>query len=125
LNSDFLIRGVVILKPILGVDIETYSPVPLPKTGVYRYVDTDEFQILLFSYAYDDGPVYTVDMACGERLPEKVRIHIHCAKPGLIIGRGGAEIDKLRANIEKRIGKSAAINIIEIKNMDLSAQLVA
>ncbi|MCQ2407962.1 MAG: 30S ribosomal protein S3 [Oscillospiraceae bacterium] len=60
-----------------------------------------------------------------ERLPEKVRIHIHCAKPGLIIGRGGAEIDKLRASIEKRIGKSAAINIIEIKNMDLSAQLVA
>ena len=60
-----------------------------------------------------------------ERLPEKVRIHIHCAKPGLIIGRGGTEIDKLRANIEKRIGKSVAINIIEIKNMDLSAQLVA
>ncbi|MBP0970692.1 MAG: 30S ribosomal protein S3 [Oscillospiraceae bacterium] len=60
-----------------------------------------------------------------ERLPEKVRIHIHCAKPGLIIGRGGTEIDKLRASIEKRIGKSVAINIIEIKNMDLSAQLVA
>ncbi len=60
-----------------------------------------------------------------ERLPEKVRIHIHCAKPGLIIGRGGTEIDKLRANIEKRIGKSVAINIIEIKNMDMSAQLVA
>ena len=60
-----------------------------------------------------------------ERLSEKVRIHIHCAKPGLIIGRGGTEIDKLRANIEKRIGKSVAINIIEIKNMDLSAQLVA
>ena len=62
-----------------------------------------------------------------ERLPEKVRIHIHCAKPGLIIGRGGTEIDKLRATIEKRMGngKSVAINIIEIKNMDLSAQLVA
>ncbi len=60
-----------------------------------------------------------------ERIPEKVRIHIHCAKPGLIIGRGGTEIDKLRANIEKRIGKSVAINIIEIKNMDMSAQLVA
>ena len=60
-----------------------------------------------------------------ERLPEKVRIHIHCAKPGLIIGRGGTEIDKLRANIEKRINKPVAINIIEIKNMDLSAQLVA
>ena len=60
-----------------------------------------------------------------ERIPEKVRIHIHCAKPGLIIGRGGTEIDKLRANIEKKIGKSVAINIIEIKNMDMSAQLVA
>ncbi len=60
-----------------------------------------------------------------ERLPEKVRVHIHCAKPGLIIGRGGTEIDKLRATLEKRIGKSVSINIIEIKNMDLSAQLVA
>ena len=60
------------MKTILGIDIETYSPVPLPKTGVYRYVDTDEFEILLFSYAYDDGPVQTVDMACGEQLPENV-----------------------------------------------------
>ena len=61
------------MKTILGIDIETYSPVPLPKTGVYRYVDTDDFEILLFSYAYDDGPVQTVDMACGEQLPENVR----------------------------------------------------
>ena len=60
------------MKPILGIDIETYSPVPLPKTGVYRYVDSDEFEILLFSYAYDDGPVYTVDLASGERLPDGV-----------------------------------------------------
>ena len=60
------------MKTILGIDIETYSPVPLPKTGVYRYVDTDDFEILLFSYAYDDGPVQTVDMACGEQLPENV-----------------------------------------------------
>ncbi len=60
------------MKPILGIDIETYSPVPLPKAGVYKYVDTDEFEILLFSYAYDDGPVRTVDMASGESLPESV-----------------------------------------------------
>ena len=60
------------MKTILGIDIETYCPVPLPKTGVYRYVDTDDFEILLFSYAYDDGPVQTVDMACGEQLPENV-----------------------------------------------------
>ena len=63
---------VIEMKPILGIDIETYSPVPLPKTGVYRYADSDEFEILLFSYAYDDGPVYTVDMACGEHLPDTV-----------------------------------------------------
>ena len=60
------------MKPILGIDIETYSPVPLPKTGVYRYVDSDEFEILMFSYAYDDGPVHTVDLASGERLPDSV-----------------------------------------------------
>lgn len=60
-----------------------------------------------------------------ERLTEKVRVHIHCAKPGLVIGKGGTEIEKLRASIQKKIGKDVLINIIEIKNMDLSAQLVA
>ena len=64
------------MRAILGIDIETYSPVPLPKTGVYRYVDTDDFEILLFSYAYDDGPVQTVDMACGEQLPENVLVDL-------------------------------------------------
>ena len=64
--------GVISLKRILGIDIETYSPVPLPKTGVYRYVDADEFEMLLFSYAYDDGPVQTVDLACGEKIPDSV-----------------------------------------------------
>ena len=68
----FSFPGGDLMKPILGIDIETYSPVPLPKTGVYRYVDSDEFEILLFSYAYDDGPVCTVDMASGEQLPDNV-----------------------------------------------------
>lgn len=57
---------------ILGVDIETYSSAPLSKCGVYRYSDAPDFEILLFSYAYDDEPVQTVDMACGERLPADV-----------------------------------------------------
>ena len=60
-----------------------------------------------------------------ERNADKIRVHIHCAKPGLIIGRGGAEIDKLRATLEKKTGKSVNINIIEVKVMDLDAQLVA
>ena len=60
-----------------------------------------------------------------ERFADKVRIHIHCAKPGIVIGRGGAEIEKLRANVEKMIGKSVAINIVEVKQPDINAQLVA
>lgn len=61
-----------------------------------------------------------------ERFAEdKVRIHIHCAKPGLVIGRGGTEIEKLRAKLEKMMGKQVAINILEIKQPDLDAQLVA
>ena len=55
----------------------------------------------------------------------RVRIHIHCAKPGMVIGRGGSEIEKLRAQCEKMLGKPVVINIIEIKNPDMNAQLVA
>ncbi len=60
-----------------------------------------------------------------ERFADKVKIHIHCAKPGIVIGRGGAEIEKLRLNVEKMIKKSVAINIIEVKQPDVEAQLVA
>ncbi len=56
---------------------------------------------------------------------DKVRIHIHCAKPGIVIGRGGAEIEKLRLQLEKKMGKSVSINILEIKTPDMDAQLVA
>ena len=61
-----------------------------------------------------------------ERFAEdKVRIHIHCGKPGIVIGRGGAEIEKLRVQLEKMMNKSVAINILEVKQPDLDAQLVA
>ena len=55
---------------VLHLDIETYSSAPLPKCGVYRYCDAHDFEILLLSYAFDDAPVVTVDMACGETLPD-------------------------------------------------------
>ena len=55
----------------------------------------------------------------------KVKINIYCAKPGMVIGRGGTEIDKLRVELEKRIGKSVNLNIVEIRNSDTNAQLVA
>ncbi len=60
-----------------------------------------------------------------ERDASKVRIHIHCAKPGIVIGKGGAEIDKLRLQCEKILGKPVTINIVEVKSPDLNAQLVA
>ena len=60
-----------------------------------------------------------------ERFADKVKINIHCAKPGHVIGRGGEDIDKLKADIEKKIGKTVAINIFEVKSPDLNAQLVA
>jgi small subunit ribosomal protein S3 len=60
-----------------------------------------------------------------ERFAENVKIHIHCAKPGLAIGQGGKKIDELRAEVEKMIGKKVNINIVEVKQPDLCAQLVA
>ena len=63
-----------------------------------------------------------------ERDAKRVRINIHCAKPGMVIGKQGAEIEKLKAECAKRLGKDASevfINIVEIKNPDLDATLVA
>ena len=60
-----------------------------------------------------------------ERSNTGVKVVIHCAKPGVVIGRGGAEIEKLRAELEKMLGKSVAVNVAEVKLPDLNAQLVA
>lgn len=60
-----------------------------------------------------------------ERDAQRVRVHIHCAKPGIVIGRNGTEIEKLRLNCQKMIGKTVHINIVEVKNPDLNATLVA
>ena len=60
-----------------------------------------------------------------ERDNAKVKIFIHCSRPGVIIGKGGTEIEKLRLDMEKRIGKPCAISIVEVKNPDTDAQLVA
>ena len=56
---------------------------------------------------------------------ETVKVFIHCAKPGMIIGKGGSEIEKLREEVEKLTGKKAAVNVVEVKPVDMDAQLVA
>lgn len=60
-----------------------------------------------------------------ERKDAKTHIIIFCARPGQIIGRGGAEMEKIRTSVEKMIGKSVTLNIVEVKSPDLNAQLVA
>lgn len=56
----------------LAIDIETFSDVDLINCGVYKYTDSDRFEILLFAYSVDDGETKIVDLACGEKLPDEV-----------------------------------------------------
>ena len=60
-----------------------------------------------------------------ERTADKVRINIHCARPGIVIGKGGAEIERIRLSVEKMIGKPVALSIVEVRTPDTNAQLVA
>ena len=60
-----------------------------------------------------------------ERDASRVRINLHCAKPGMVIGKGGSEIDKLRVQCEALLKKPVHINIVEIKSPDMNAQLIA
>lgn len=62
---------------ILSIDIETYSDQDITKVGAYRYVDTLEFEILLFAYAYDDEPVKIIDLAMGEEIPKQIIKDLH------------------------------------------------
>ena len=58
----------------LSIDIETYSSISLQKSGVYRYVEAPDFEILLFGYSVDSGPVRVIDLACDEK--RGVRLYV-------------------------------------------------
>ena len=60
-----------------------------------------------------------------ERDSHRVRVFIHCAKPGIVIGKGGEQIEKYKAQLEKMVGMPVALNVVEVKSPDLNAQLVA
>ena len=60
-----------------------------------------------------------------ERDSAKVRSFIHCSRPGVVIGKGGAEIERIRLSVEKMIGKPVALSIVEVRTPDTNAQLVA
>ena len=78
---------------LMGIDFETYSSAPLPRCGVYRYCDAPDFEILLFSYAFDDEPVQTIDLASGETLPKEVISALE--DPGIIKVAYNAQFERV------------------------------
>ena len=60
-----------------------------------------------------------------ERSADTVTVYLHCARPGVVIGKGGEQIEQYRATVEKMIGKKVKLNIVEVRNPDMNAQLVA
>lgn len=67
----------------LAIDIETFSSVDLKKSGVYKYAEAPDFEIQLFSYSYNEGPVTTLDLTMGEQLPDEViadLVNVDCRK---------------------------------------------
>lgn len=60
-----------------------------------------------------------------EKFANKIRLSIHAAKPGIVIGKGGSEIEKLKKDVETLTGKAVILNVIEVKAPDMCAQLVA
>ena len=81
------------MPALMGLDLETYSSAPLPKCGVYRYCDAPDFEILLFSYAFDDESVQTVDLASGNVLPQEVISALE--DPGIIKVAYNAQFERV------------------------------
>ncbi|MDD2372023.1 MAG: 30S ribosomal protein S3 [Syntrophomonadaceae bacterium] len=94
------------------------------------YADRDYTELLHEDYKirhYIKEHFYTAGISKVEiqRTGNRVRITIHTAKPGIVIGRGGAEVEKLKVDLIKMTNKSVNINIQEIKKPELDAQIVA
>lgn len=58
----------------ISIDIETFSSVPLAKAGVYKYAESEDFEILLFGYSVDGREVQVVDLANGEEIPQEILV---------------------------------------------------
>lgn len=64
----------------LSIDLETYSSIDIRKSGLYKYVQSPDFEILLFAYSYDGGPVQIIDLAQGEKIPYFTTMDLHRAE---------------------------------------------
>lgn len=90
-----------------------------------EYVDQLHQDILLRKMIREETQRAGVSRIEIERFPGKVKITVHTAKPGILIGRKGENVKKLRANLEGLVGKKIDLDIKEIKDPDLDAFLVA
>ncbi len=89
----------------------------------YRdYVKEDVAIRKLMSKGMERAGISKVEI---ERTRDRVRVDIHTARPGIVIGRRGAEADRIRGELEKLTGKQVQLNILEVKNPEMDAQLVA
>src|SRR5690349_13454210 len=86
------------------------------------YVKEDVAIRGLLSVGMDRAGISKVEI---ERTRDRVRVDIHTARPGIVIGRRGAEADRIRGELEKLTGKQVQLNILEVKNPEIDAQLVA
>ncbi|MBA5729854.1 30S ribosomal protein S3 [Aerococcaceae bacterium INB8] len=90
-----------------------------------KYADFLHEDLRIREYIYgklSDASISTIQI---ERAANRVIISVHTAKPGMVIGKGGSEVDALRAQLNKLTGKKVHINIVEIKQANLDAKLVA
>ena len=89
----------------------------------YRDYVSEDVQIRkLLSQGMERAGIARVEI---ERTRDRVRVDIHTARPGIVIGRRGAEADRIRGDLEKLTGKQVQLNILEVKNPEIEAQLVA
>jgi len=89
----------------------------------YRDYVSEDVQIRkLLSKGMERAGIARVEI---ERTRDRVRVDIHTARPGIVIGRRGAEADRIRGDLEKLTGKQVQLNILEVKNPEIEAQLVA
>jgi small subunit ribosomal protein S3 len=86
------------------------------------YVNEDVQIRKLMSKGLDRAGISKVEI---ERTRDRVRVDIHTARPGIVIGRRGAEADRIRGQLEKLTGKQVQLNILEVRNPESDAQLVA
>jgi small subunit ribosomal protein S3 len=89
----------------------------------YRDYVTEDVQIRkLLSIGMERAGIARIEI---ERTRDRVRVDIHTARPGIVIGRRGAEADRIRTDLEKLTGKQVQLNILEVKNPEIESQLVA